>query len=217
MAEPKKETVRIDLPPSKDQSGSSPAKRETVRITLPSKPGLGTPVSGEAPKPAPSNMSQSSDSTPKPPPAAPPAGIKPPPTAPKKPEAAPVAQPANPAAQTVPLNKPAPPPAAPAKPAPAAAAGSAEPSKKKTSRIQLPADGGKDSKSTLPKATVKLQQTQPLKRSGPSATPGSALTQQAPAASEGGSDGLVTALSLAALVAGLVAFASQLMTYLAGA
>ncbi|MEY2507742.1 MAG: hypothetical protein QOH01_2071 [Verrucomicrobiota bacterium] len=57
MAEPKKETVRIALPPRAEQAGSAPgvAKRDTARIVLPSR-GPMTPIPRLPPKiiPAPS-------------------------------------------------------------------------------------------------------------------------------------------------------------------
>ena len=51
MAEPKKETVRIALPPRPEQAGSAPSepKRETARIVLPARAPV-TPIRREPPK-----------------------------------------------------------------------------------------------------------------------------------------------------------------------
>jgi hypothetical protein len=78
MAEPKKETVRIALPPRPEQAASAPgiAKRDTARIVLPSRTPV-TPVRRLPPKitPLPSSDSTTAPPTllPRRPPVAPPA------------------------------------------------------------------------------------------------------------------------------------------------
>jgi hypothetical protein len=85
MAEPKKETVRIALPPRPEQAGSAPsiAKRETARIVLPSRTPV-TPISRLPPKIAPLPSTQETESTteaprilPRRPPVTPPASTSP--------------------------------------------------------------------------------------------------------------------------------------------
>lgn len=190
-------------PPQAEGAGSSAPKPP------PSPPAGLKPPPAPPQKPAPGPSSEDKPDPasqtiplgkPTPPPAAPAGG-----SAPKPPPAAPPSAAA-----------PSPPPAQPAKPAEAAksdeAAQPADPAKKKTSRIQLPKDAppGAASKS-LPKATVKLQQTQPLTRGQPAGKPGAALSQDAQAPASGGADTLTTVLSVAALVGALAALASQIL------
>ena len=141
------------------------------------------------------------------PPAKPMSGVNPPP---KPPSLG--------ARPTVPL-KPAPAPgsAAPRAPLPAGSGIQAAPvtmkaaaPKKETARITLPAEGG--AKPAMPKATVKMQQTQPLvSRPAPALTQSSAMTP-APGMSsspsmqvEAAPDGVVNILSIIALVFAFVA------------
>ena len=89
--------------------------------------------------------------------------------------------------------------------------------KKETARITLPPEG---SKPAMPKATIKMQQTQPLVK-----TPGSSVSQTSlqPAAAltttslaavqEPASDGVVTFLSIAALVLSGIALAAVYLVY----
>ena len=117
---------------------------------------------------------------------------------------------------TVPL-KPAPAPSSVAKPAPAPSGSNpgvepvtqrAAAPKKETARITLPPEGGKPA---LPKATIKMQQTQPLvKQPVSSATsqalqPAVALTPaMANVPAEAEPDGVVNILAIAALVLSLI-------------
>jgi hypothetical protein len=213
----KSETIRITLPPKTDQPA---VKRETVRINMPGKPSPKkettklTPLTAEA-TPAPPAVSKPfvpPPPAPKPLPTAPPpaakplSGVNPPP---KPPSLG--------ARPTVPL-KPAP------APAPIGAGVTPEPvtqkaasPKKETARITLPAEGAKPG---LPKATVKMQQTQPL-------APRPSGIQQAPALAQvpsaavstaaAAADPLLTPLSIAAIVAALAALATVFMAMQASA
>jgi hypothetical protein len=84
--------------------------------------------------------------------------------------------------------------------------------KKETARITLPPEG---SKAGLPKATIKMQQTQPLvNKPAPMAVSSGfspAVVAAAPAA-EPAADGAVTLFSILALVASL---ASLMLVYMA--
>ena len=179
----KAETIRITLPPRQEQQA---VKRETVRINLPGKPSTIPPL-GSAPKKESTKLgggdetaTDLSATVSKPfltPPPKPPSA----PSTPGIPAAKPLAGTTPPkppsfgARPTVPL-KPAP-PAGPGlgagptpAPAPSPLAQKAAAPKKETARITLPPEGG--AKPALPKATVKMQQTQPLvNRSAPMLTP----------------------------------------------
>jgi len=219
----KAETIRITLPPKPEQPT---AKRETVRINLPGKPAV-TPAPVGAPKkettkipppdaggvtqiaPPPPAGKPFIPAPPKPPgslgaPAKPVSGLNPPP----KPPSLGAAKP------TIPL-KPAAAPTSVAKPV-APSSGVTDPvtqkaaaPKKETARITLPPEGGKPA---LPKATIKMQQTQPLvKQPGAPVSTQSSLqpapmlttaTVAAPAEAE--PDGLVSILSIAALLVSLI-------------
>jgi hypothetical protein len=79
--------------------------------------------------------------------------------------------------------------------------------KKETARITLPPEG---TKSVLPKATVKMQQTQPL-AARPSAIQQAPAVAQAPAVSFSGAsqaDPLLGPLSIGAVIAAVVALAT---------
>lgn len=187
---PKKQTVRITLPPRMNEPGA--IKRETVRIAQTAVGDKGQTIriqpnapSGDQPKKETTKIFAAGAVPP--PPAAPekpksaPVPIIPPPPKPKSapvpvipppPKAAgmPAVPPKPPGAFSVPGAKP-PQPSAPAA-APAAAAPGAplppKPSvpKKETSRIPIPAAAPAPAAAGLntpmPKATLKLQQTQPL-------------------------------------------------------
>jgi hypothetical protein len=214
----KAETIRITLPPKPEQPT---AKRETVRINLPGKPAATSMPSGmpkkETTKIPPPDESAAAPTPPAagkpfvPPPPKPPSamgsgmkpvsGINPPPKPPSlggKP--------------TVPL-KPAPapgsvarPPASGVTPAPEPVTQRAAAPKKETARITLPPEGGKPA---LPKATIKMQQTQPLVKqpvTGQSSlqpavalTPAVATTQV-----EAEPDGLVNILAIVALLVSII-------------
>jgi hypothetical protein len=210
----KSETIRITLPPKSEQPA---VKRETVRINVPGKP---VPPAGTAPKKETSKLPTSDASV------TPATGSKPfvpPPPAPKPLPTAPLA--AKPIAG---VNPPKPPtlgarPTVPLKPAPApvpsGVAQAPEPvtqksaaPKKETARITLPPEGAKP---PLPKATVKMQQTQPLAPRPSAIQQAPSVIQQVAAAPAGvvnTGDPLVGPLSIAALVA---AIAALLTIYLA--
>jgi hypothetical protein len=222
----KAETIRITLPPKPEQPT---AKRETVRINLPGKPAP-TPPSA-APKKETTKIppieSAATQVIPQPaPPPAPGSGkpfVPPPPKPPApvgsgtlKPMSGTTPPPKPPslgAKPTVPL-KPAPAPSSVAKPAPAPSSSGVEPvtqkaaaPKKETARITLPPEGGKPA---LPKATIKMQQTQPLVKQPVSAAtsqalqPAVALTPMAGVSGEAEPDGVVNILAIAALVLSLI-------------
>lgn len=210
----KSETIRITLPPKSDQPA---VKRETVRINVPGKPspkkettklttagGVGAPPA--APKPF------------IPPPPAPKSlPTVPPPAAKPLPGATPPKPPTLGARPTVPL-KPAPAPSAGLVSAPAGEplTQKAASPKKETARITLPPEG---TKSALPKATVKMQQTQPL-APRPSTIQQAPAVAQAPSAalsSAGASDPLLGPLSIAALIAALAGVATVFMAMSASA
>ena len=226
----KAETIRITLPPKPEQPT---AKRETVRINLPGKPAT-APSPSNAPKKETTKIPPADDiagttqvappapvskpfipGAPKPPsalgsaPAKPVSGLNPPPkppslggkpTIPLKPAAAPtsVAKPVVPASGVTAASEPV--------------TQRATSPKKETARITLPPEGGKPA---LPKATIKMQQTQPLvKQPGApvstqsSLQPSPALTTSvATVPAEAEPDGLVSILSIAALIVSLISLA----------
>ncbi len=232
----KAETIRITLPPRQEQQA---IKRETVRISLPGKP-AGIPSAGIAPKkettklgglagaetarmvPSAAEGDMDASATVAKPftPPTPPSAPSVPPAKPA-PGMAPPKPPAFGARPTVPL-KPAPSaPAAPAAPAAAAAAPApiaqkAAAPKKETARITLPPEGA--AKPALPKATVKMQQTQPLvNRPAPSLTPASPV-QTAPLsaahhAMPAEADSTQNIMSIAALVVSLLSLIFVFLAY----
>ncbi len=152
----KRETVRINIP----EAGSVTPKKETSKVSLPAS-GVMTPppMSRPSAPPAPPPLSKPMSSL-TPPPKPPPMGSKP----------------------TIPL-KPAPSGMMPP-PAPGASGIVAKPAspKKETARISLPTEVPKSSAPALPKATVKMQQTQPLMKSAP---PQASSVQQQPSSASG--------------------------------
>jgi hypothetical protein len=87
--------------------------------------------------------------------------------------------------------------------------------KKETARITLPPEGA--GKQPLPKATVKMQQTQPLvNRPAPSLTPVAPMTQ-AHMTSGGGAadDSAMNLMSIAALVVSVISLALVYFAYAA--
>lgn len=236
----KKETIRITLPPKADQPSvkretvrinvpgtAAPApvgqvpKKETSKITLtappPSAPaapaapvapsGVATkPLSGTPPPPrpagAPITKPLSSVTPPKPPP------LTGKPTIPLKP-----APPAGSAAMPPPPSGVRP----PAPPAPGQSGIAAPPvrpasPKKETARINLPSDAPKGS-AALPKATVKMQPTQPLSKV-PSPNISQAMPSMSVNSSPATNDTAATALSVLAFLASGAAlfFAYQVYT-----
>ncbi len=227
----KAETIRITLPPKQDQQA---IKRETVRINLPGK-GASVPPTGTAPKkettkiagglgaptPAP-EAPKSYSPPPKPPlPPAPPSA----PTIPsgmQRPLAGPTPnRPPMPGARpTVPL-KPAPPVpgslGAGATPMPVSAPVTqrAAAPKKETARITLPSEGAKPA---LPKATVKMQQTQPLVNRPPQtlSTTTALTTAQTPVGAAA-PDGSLNMIGIAALIVSLASLVATFLAYSAAA
>lgn len=138
----KRETVRINIPES---TGNAP-KKETSKVTLPSgsaavpPPPMSRPSAPPMPPPL-SKPASGMTSPPKPPP------LSGRPTIPLRPGPSGAVPPAGPGASGI-VAKPSTP-------------------KKETARISLPSDAPKSSAPALPKATVKMQQTQPLMKSMP--------------------------------------------------
>lgn len=234
----KKETIRITLPPKADQPS---VKRETVRINVPGT--TTPPPVGLVPKKETSKMSLPSIAPlPTSAPAAPagtmtkPLSGTPPP--PPRPGGAPITKPLSSVTPpkpppltgkpTIPL-KPAPPAGSgtmppppsgmrpPVPPAPGQSGISAPPvrpasPKKETARIILPSDSPRGAPA-LPKATVKMQQTQPL-RNAPSASLSQAMPSMSVDSSPAKNDTAATALSVLAFLASGAAlfFAYQVYT-----
>jgi len=188
----KKETFRINIP-SPGSAGETQdlgaLKKETVKISIPKRPDQ--PGSG----PLPTTTSVVPPAAPAVP-AAPGRPFVPPPPPPKPPGAASAPVPPPPAAPRPPA-----PPAPPKAPEPAAAPvtmKAAQP-KKETARIQLPPEP-----KPLPKATVRMQQTQPLAQTPAAQASSAAITKVAapmPAAEDSGSVGIAAAvLAISAIV-----------------
>lgn len=224
----KAETIRITLPAKPEQPT---AKRETVRINLPGKPAMSAPP-GVGPKkettkiPAPEDTAATTQISAAP---AAPSGSKPFLPPPPKPPGSlgvkpvsgvtpPPKPPSLGARPTVPL-KPTPAPASVAKPVAPAGSGLNPPEpvtqkaaspKKETARITLPPEGAKPA---MPKATIKMQQTQPLVKQPAAAVSSGSSIQSAPTltttslapVAEPASDGAVNALAILAFVASLAA------------
>ena len=204
----KSETIRITLPAKSDQPA---VKRETVRINVPGKP---VPPVGTAPKKETTKLPVGGADPSKPfaPPPKPPG----PPMAPKPLGAAPPKPPTLGARPTVPL-----------KPGPGAPGGAAIPPepvtqksaapKKETARITLPPEGAKP---PLPKATVKMQPTQPLAprpsaiQQTPSFTTTPATVATAPSTGPS-ADPMAGPLSIITLIISLAAAAMAYMAYAA--
>ena len=201
----KNDTIRITLPTKSDQPA---VKRETVRINVPGKPAA---PSGMAPKKETSKLPTTASL----------AGAPPPPPGPPKPPGS-LGAPARPLGGATPPPKP--PslggrPTVPLKPAPAPAA-TADPvtmkaaaPKKETARITLPPEGA--SKPTLPKATVKMQATQPLQQRPQSAIQTTPSMQTSVVSMQSGSsaDAALNPLSIAALVLSLAALATVYLAW----
>jgi hypothetical protein len=220
----KRETVRINLPGKMPGTGGVTPKKETTKIVTesaasatpaaPMAPPVATSRPGVPPPPRPPGAVGAP-----PPPAKPLSGINPPP---KPPMLGKPGLPMKPGIPTPGL-KPAPPTASGIRP-PASGSGIQAPEpvtqraaapKKETARITLPAEG---SKPGLPKATVKMQQTQPLVRQPSASTIQSApMIQTAPASvssmsSAPASDGI---LNFLAIITFVVAIGAALLAYLA--
>ncbi len=204
---PKNETVRITLPPKAPEA--SAVKRETVRIqppgAVPKKDSSRLPGIGGVPPPAAPKPFMPPPSAPKPPGApglparpAPPAGVLPP-----KPPGAPAVPGARPAIPGAPAAPGAPKAPAYAEAAPAAMKAAAP--KKETARISVAPES-----KPMPKATIRMQQTQPL-----SSAPAPALRSAGGLASTAvvaEADPMVGVMSWIVLV---VSLASAVLGYLA--
>ena len=222
----KAETIRITLPSKPEQPT---LKRETVRINLPGKPAStgSVPLPAIVPKKETTKIPGASGAVqvPQAPPSAPkpfvPAPPRPPsqggaPLPPPKPMSGITPPPKPPSLgsrPTVPL-KPTPAPAARAAGMPETVAVSAVP-KKETARITLPPEGAK---AGLPKATIKMQQTQPLinKTMPVAVTPSGfspAVVASTIPAAEPANDSAVTILSILALVASVVSLGLVYLAY----
>ena len=202
----KSETIRITLPPKAD---GPVAKRETVRVNIPES-GLQPPA--QAPKKETSKVTLPASGAMPPPAPRPPGPPMPPPPGALKPVSGAIPPPKPPplgAKPTVPLKPapPAPPSGIPQPPASGIVSKPASP-KKETARISLPAESAKAGGPALPKATVKMQQTQPLSKaptSGVRPAPVTSVTTVAPAMStsvspSGGSDTATLVLSILAFL-----------------
>jgi hypothetical protein len=217
----KSETIRITLPPKSEQPVQ---KRETVRINVPGQPvaPIGTSPKKETTKLPTIASSAGGGETggPPPPPSTPPKPFVPPPPSPKPPPSAPGVPPPS----VKPLGAATPPPKPPSlgarptvplKPAPPMTAGpepvtqKASP-KKETARITLPPEG---SKPALPKATVKMQQTQPLVGRPQSGIGPAPLTTALPAPPI--EDTAINGMAIAALILSLVALAAAYLAFAA--
>lgn len=226
----KAETIRITLPPKPEQAT---VKRETVRINLPGKPAGAPPPAGVSPKKETTKITiPSSEGAETVAPASAPKPFAPPPPKPPSLGGAPQA-PIKPMSGINPPPKPpslGARPTVPLKPAPARLQGSgtmpSEPMtqkaaspKKETARITLPPEGAKPG---MPKATVKMQQTQPLVSRPAPALSQSGITQ-VPAISavstqvEAEPDGAVNILSIAALIIALASCGLVFWAYSAAA
>ncbi len=221
----KSDTIRITLPQQSDQPVQQ--KRETVRINLPGRPANITPApmsAPTAPKKETTKIVTDAGAAAPPVPAPPSSGkpfIPPPPGA--KP---PGAMPPRPPSLSGANPPPKPPslagrPTLPLKPMPAAPATSAAPEavmqkaaspKKETARIHIPPEAAK---AAMPKATVKMQTTQPLARQ-PSAMQAAPVFQPSTAlalAEEAGPDSAMTMMSIAALIVSLAALGLSFWVY----
>jgi len=211
----KAETIRITLPAKPDQPT---LKRETVRINLPGKPAsTSMPPAGVAPKKETTKIAGAADA----PPAGPKPFVPPPPRPPSQ-----AGAPLPPAKPMSGINPPPKPPSlgarptVPLKPTPAPVNKGTEPiaapaaPKKETARITLPPEGAKPG---LPKATIKMQQTQPLLNKPAPTMAASGITpapviSSSPVATEPVADGALTVISILALVASLISLGLVILT-----
>ncbi len=214
MSEPKKETVRIVLPPRREGQTLASTPRETAMINLPPKPvpaAPGAPTPPSAPPTPPSAPSipaapagltpPSAPGIPKPP-SFPGAAVPPSAPAVPKPVSAPPSVAKAPGAPTVPLRMPPSAGASPAAVRPEA--------KKETAKI-----GSNSGTAVKPQATVKLQpRPQPSQVASASFTAKSAQIVPADAAVLTQEEEIPMNLAIIALVAAVIAFALQLFVML---
>lgn len=189
----KRETVRINVPGAQNEPLSSIPKKETSKITLP-------PASGMAPPP--------------------PSSIGAPPTRPLTSAVPPPKPPPLTGKPTVPL-RPAPPsgmtppPAAAAQPS-GIIAKPASP-KKETARITLPSDAPRSGGPALPKATVKMQQTQPISKAPASGVRSASTSQVTVASASDTSPGKADVGTMAlSIVSALASAAALYCVWMAG-
>jgi len=228
MNEPKKETVRIVLPPRRDGAPAAANPREAAMVNLPPKP---LPTAQGAPPTMPAPPKPPGAPVVPPPPGIPrPAGAAP---LPPKPVAAPppMGAPPRPAAPSVPAPtagiptppRPSmvPPPSAPRPPMPAAAPAPAAPkpavapppsmadvaAKKETAKIQLPPPGR-----PAPQATVKIGPAAPA--ASPMPTLKRAEAAPVAEAAGGAPDKLIDILAIAAAVVALASLGVQVWMFL---
>ncbi len=201
--EPKKETVRIALPPRPpgDSGASKPAGSETVRINMPARP----PSNGAPRPPAPP-----AGGAPRPPMSAPPV----PPAPPKAVARPPLFRP-SPAGATPPPAPPrpvAPPPPPPPPAASAVGIASSAGPRKETARISVaPA-------AAVPPSSVQMKKTQPLVTMPEPARQNSAIpVHPAPdeyeAVEEGFIESIPMSLCWAALATSLIVLTIQIWNY----
>jgi hypothetical protein len=209
--EPKKETVRITLPPRPAGQPPAPSSgRDTVRINMPARaPGSGTALRPPTPPGAAAPRPPTSQTLVPPAPSKP---VAPPPVFRKNPPLPPSASPSGaPGAARV---MPQPPTVAPTAPAPAATNFASAPSpKKETARIALLPDPP-----ARPAHKVEMKKTQPLSMM-PESSPPVVPIASAPvsvasiASSEGFIEELPMAFCWALLVAAIVILTIQIWNY----
>ena len=182
----KRETVRVNIPESAVQPPPQAPKKETSKVTIPG----GSATLPSAPRP--------------PGPPMPPAGA--PPLRPLSGTTPPPKPPSLSGKPTVPL-KPAPPvpQSGIARPGSGIVAKPASP-KKETARISLPTESPKGGGPALPKATVKMQQTQPLSKSQPSGVRPQTMTTVASVSSAPVTSSSSAKADTATLVLSILAF-----------
>ena len=208
--EPKKETVRISLPPPPGTKPPGAERRETVRINLPARPPSqgpfrpSTETSNRATPPAMSGPSTSSDAMTAKPPAAPP--VRPPPAS-----VAPTPKP--------PPNLPPPPSVFRPPSGPAAAAAAVEPAptqpethpRKETARISILPD---PVPATPAAPTVNMAKTQPLIRAPQGERPLAPVDVSSVPAARSAIDAIPLPILWALLGVSALTFLIQLWNYL---
>lgn len=231
----KRETVRINLPGKPAFSpppASTAPKKETTKIVTAGADAPAAPAAPAAPMSPPPPPSGARPFAPPPPRPPSQAGMPLPPSKPMSGINPPPKPPGLGARPTVPLKPaPAPAPSAAAPRPPIPSASGVQPSpvtmkaaapKKETARITLPAEGS-GVKPGMPKATVKMQQTQPLvSRPAPSLTksaisPAPVMSTSPSMQVEAAPDGMVNVLAIIALVISLISLALVFLAWQATA
>ena len=218
----KRETVRVSIPETDYQPDSPIAKRDTARLSIPDPDDQ---PSAQAPKKETSKVIVPGSGIMNPPVPRPPGPpIPPPPRAPVTRPLSGATPPPKPpplsGRPTIPL-KPAPPtPASGAVPQPVSGivAKPASP-KKETARISLPSEPPKPGGPALPRATVKMQPTQPLKAQPSGARPQPVVSvtssggQTVMSASPASPDKATLVLSILAFVGAVAALVFAVLVY----